>query len=300
MLLQRSLLLLALAAGCAPPQSLDRAILTDAPLAGGDARPGTAGTGGGSGGIDGTGGLGGVGGIVDASIRDRAPDRSPDRAPDRNPPDTQPPPDAPGDTAPAATVLFVVGNPAMLGASDNRIRSVLASKNLAIRTADDNAAANVTGVQLVVLSGSCDSGTLNGKYRDVRVPIVSMESADYDQMGMTPTAETDFGETAATALTIDPNGHPIAIAAGLTGNVAVVTASSTLGWGHPGPGAQKVATLQGMADRVAIFAYPTGAMMPMGMAVAPRVGFFASNDAAGRINDNGVKLLSAAIDWALR
>ena len=302
MLLQRVSLLLAFTIGCAPSQPVDRATLTDAfveprPV---DARSNTVGTGG-SAGIDGTGGVGGA--ILDASVRDRAPDRAPDRNPDRGP-EAAPPSDAPdvsdaaGEAPPPLTALLVVGNPAMLAASDTRIRTVLATKNLTVLLADDNAMPNVTGVQLVVISGSCASDTLNGKYKDIPLPILSMESADFDRMGMTPTAEADFGEAGGNQLAIALGDHPLA--AGLTGNVAVVTMSTNLAFGRPGPGAQRVATLQGMADRAAIFVYPTGAMMPMGTAVAPRIGFFASNDAAARLNDNGVRLFAAAIDFALK
>ncbi len=305
MLLQRFLTLLTLAMACAPPQSVDRATLTDASLEPrpGDARPNTAGTGGSA-------GNGGAGGNIDAPVDlprdlagpDRAPDRSPDRAPDAAPPpDTLPPPDVSDAVveAPAiGTALLVVGDPAMPSGADNRIRAALVAKNFVVKLADDNAQPDVTDVRLVVLSGSSASATLNGRYRDVPVPVISMESADFDRMGMTAAAAADFGETAGTQVSITDPMHPIA--AGLMGNVVVVTASSTLAWGRPGPGAQKVATMPNAADHATIFAYPTGAMMVMGTAIAPRVGFFASDDAGGRMNLNALKLLGAAIDWALQ
>ena len=70
-------------------------------------------------------------------------------------------------------------------------------------------------------------------------------------------------------------------------------------WGLPAATAERVAVLQGMVNRVAIFGYRRGTAMVSGQAPARRVGFFAANAAAANLTDNGVRLFAAAIDWAI-
>jgi hypothetical protein len=228
----------------------------------------------------------------------RAPDRSPppDAAVVTMPPDARPPADAAPDTALSQTALLVVGVPGDLSMGDTRLRTALATKGFTVRIVDDNAAVNVTGIRLVLLSGSCASETLGTKYRDVPVPLVSTEAAVYDTMGMTAGAAA-LGQTMGGTVTILMPAHPMA--AGLQGNVGVVGEQSNLGWGRPAAGAERVASIQGMADNIAIFGYPKGAMMVTGPATDRRVGFFATDDAAPNLGGNGLRLLGAAIDWAL-
>ena len=118
-------------------------------------------------------------------------------------------------------------------------------------------------------------------------------------MGMTGNNTFDQGiVTMATQVAITMDSHPMA--AGLTGTVAVVSVPATLGWGRPEVGAQRVATLPGFPDRVVVFGYPRGSTMVIGQAPARRVGCFVMDSAAAVLNENGGKLLSAAIDWALQ
>jgi hypothetical protein len=286
-------LLLALA--CAP-QSADRASLTGPPVnpqqGQTDARTDPASAGGPADARRADGAR-----VADARI-DRAtpPDRMPP-VPDAPPvPEARPPADAAAEAPASQIALLVVGAPGTLSGGDNRLRAAILSKGLTLRIADDNADANVTGVRLVVLSGSCASATLGTKYRDVMVPVVSTEAAVYDSMGMTG-AGTGLGSTAGGSLAILMPGHPLA--AGLQGTVGVVSTSSNLGWGRPGPGADRVASIPGIADQIAIFGYPKGAMMAAGLAADRRVGFFGTDDAAPNLAAAGVRLLGAAIDWAL-
>jgi hypothetical protein len=311
MLLRRFLPVLCLL-GCAP-QSADRATLTDAfdprPA---DARASAAEVG--EGGMGGLGGNGGVGGVVDARPEAAAPrdtlppDRMPDRLPDRTPDVTTPlPPDggmtgdagdaAAGEAGAGGAVVMVVGNPAMLSMGDTRLRTLLLDRGFQLRVADDNAVPDVAGAMLVVITGSCASATLTNKYRDVPLPVVSMEAAAFDDMGWTAGTENDFGETMSSGISIVMANHPMA--AGLSGNIGVVSMAATFGWGRPSPAAQRVATLQGMADRATIFGYTRGAMTVSGQAMARRVGFFASDSAAPFLGPNGVALFNAALDWAL-
>jgi hypothetical protein len=192
---------------------------------------------------------------------------------------------------------MVVGDPADLSMGDTRIRGLLTGRSFQVRVVDDSAMADVTGVGLVVIAGSCASATVGNKYRDVPVPVLSMELAAFDDMGWTGTTMNDFGETMSGMLTIVMPNHPMA--AGLTGTIGVVSMPANFGWGRPSPGAQTVATLQGMADRATIFGYPRGAMTVSGQAAARRVGFFASDASAPNLGPNGVALFNAAVDWAL-
>jgi hypothetical protein len=252
--------------------------------------------------------MGGTGGIgpADAPIDRTAPpdrtptaDRSPppDRTPDTSPPDTPASPDAGVDVPPSQIVLLVVGVPGDLSTGDTRLRNAITAKGLTVRIVDDNAAVNVTGIRLVVISGSSDSGTVGTKYRDVAVPLLSTEAAVYDSMDMTPATTADLGITVGGMLTILDPAHPMA--AGLTGTIGVVSAVSNLGWGRPAAGAERVASVQGQADHIAIFGYPKGAMMTTGPAPDRRVGFFSTDDAFPNLGPNGMRLLNAAIDWVL-
>jgi len=55
-------------------------------------------------------------------------------------------------------------------------------------------------------------------------------------------------------------------------------------------------------DQWSIFAYPAGAPMVKGNAPAKRIQFFfgAHEHTEGQLNENGIKLLDATIDWALQ
>jgi hypothetical protein len=152
---------------------------------------------------------------------------------------------------------------------------------------------------LVVVSNSASSAKILARFRDVRVPVLSMEAYIFDDMRMTGTmADTDFGDDTSTQIVITNAGH--ALAAGLANMVTVTTAAHSFTWGLPAPAAVRVATLPAMANKVAIFAYDAGAMMVGQAAPAKRVGLFAGESVAGALNADGEKLLDAAIDWAAR
>jgi hypothetical protein len=219
---------------------------------------------------------------------------------DADEPDASAQPDA-HDAAPDVTVVktarLVVGNALNLTVGDDRVRSVLTARNLIVTTASDGDEVDVEGMNLVVLASSCDSEILVGKYRDVAVPVLVMEPAVFDEMGMIGSV-LDSGEIDGSQVSIARPGH--LMAAGLMGDITVVSLISGLGWGRPGAGAERVAIIPGNDDRVVIFGYPVGASMSVGHAAARRVGAFVTDVAARRLNDNGVKLLGAAIDWALQ
>jgi hypothetical protein len=110
---------------------------------------------------------------------------------------------------------------------------------------------------------------------------------------------TDHDTVAAqTQITIvAPAGH--ALAAGLTGNVTVYEPAHRVVFGVPGTGAVKIATVLGSTTQIAIFAYPKDAAMVGGNAPAKRIAFFAHDNDTATIAPDGIKLLGAAIEWAL-
>jgi hypothetical protein len=234
----------------------------------------------------------------------RAADRLPDRPPDTSmlrvtdsaaAPDVVSAPDAA--TVPAA--LLVVGDALAPTAGDARLLLLLASSGLRVQLASDTDPADITGVGLVVLAASCTAANLAARYRDLPVPIVSMEPAVFDDLGMTgAVAGVDWEETPGTQVSVVLPSHPMA--AGLAGTVAVVSAPATLTWGRPAATAQLVATFEGLAGQAAIFGYPAQAAMVAGRAPARRVGFFAADEAASRLTEPGALLFAAAVRWALR
>ena len=130
------------------------------------------------------------------------------------------------------------------------------------------------------------------------MPVISLEYSLFDNLAMTGgTENTDYGGNGGTQVEIVDATHPLA--ASLTGVVSVVTETANMAWGNPAATAVRIATFVGNPNRVAIFAFTKGAEMLAVLAPAKRVGFFAVETAAARLSDDGIKLLAAAIDWAL-
>jgi hypothetical protein len=81
---------------------------------------------------------------------------------------------------------------------------------------DDGAAAAVTGAALVVIAASSDSNSVATKYRDVPVPVMVIEPAAFDNMGMTSGGD-NYGQDNGTQITISMAGP--SHGRRLTGNV---------------------------------------------------------------------------------
>jgi hypothetical protein len=258
-----------------------------------------------------SGGVVGGGGQTDGAVDRPPPDAPPRQMPGRSPPDTAPP-TSPPDRMPAVAdaapeppapkvVQLVVGDPAALVAGDLTIRTILASTlvGYGIRLRDDNGPVDLVNTSLIVISGSVESLILGNRYRDVPVPVLSLEYSQFDDLGMTgPTQDTDFGLVGGDSIDFIDSVHPLA--AGLTGTVAVTTQVSDIGWGNPGRNAVRIATVPGRPNQVAIFGYPTNAQMVAGVAApAKRIGFFAIETSASLLSNDGVRLVTAAINWAV-
>jgi CSLREA domain-containing protein len=197
--------------------------------------------------------------------------------------------------------LMVVGSTA-LNAGDLvlkfRLEAVL-GYGIEIKAGAEVATADALNKDVVVISESVASADVNTKFRDVRVGVVSLEPAIFDDMQMTGSNfKEDFGvsENQQTVQVLLPN-HPLA--AGMSGGVLRVTNSgANLVWGNPVPGALRVASLPGQPKRAAIFAYPAGVPMAGIPAPAKRVGFFAHLDTPAALTIEGLQLLDAAVRWA--
>jgi RHS repeat-associated protein len=205
-------------------------------------------------------------------------------------------------TPSSITALFVVGD-SNLNAADIAIRDRIGSLGYQVQVVDDDVAttADATGKQVVVVSESTASAKIADKYKSVTVPVVALEVAIWDDLGMTGGGwQQDFGDAPGVAtLTVGSNVHPMA--AQLSGDVLVATAvTSKMVWGRPGTSAQIAATIPGDTTKAALFGYAAGAAMKSGTAPARRVGVFAGDPTAQSFTTSGGRLFDAAIVWATR
>ena len=223
---------------------------------------------------------------------------------------TPPPPDAPADKAPDSgpeggagkTVLLVMGyttpKDAALRPSDAKIKMRLEGRGFTVKMGDDDDpdASKAMGTDLVIITDTVGT-QVGAKYTMVNVPLISADPGLFDDLKMTGNATGDHGTANVTQIVITDMAHPLA--AGIMGSVTVAGGAQPANWGNPSAAAQKVATIPNQTNQIAIFGYPSGAMMNGLTAPAKRVGFFAAETMANTMNDNGWKLFDAAVDWAL-
>jgi len=197
------------------------------------------------------------------------------------------------------TILFVTGA-TTLGADDNAVRTRLLNRDYIVLVKEQNivTAADAAGKNLVLISGSVNSGAVNTKFRNSTVPVMLCDPYLFDDMGMTNGTENgDYGVTSNTALTITQPDHPVA--AGLSGAVQVTTTPLEMNFAVPNSSAQIIAAWQGDAGKAAIFIYEQAATMVGLTAPARRAGFFINSGVTGQMTANGWKLFDAVVDWAM-
>ena len=219
---------------------------------------------------------------------------------------TNPPTPTPTPTptpVPTKTALLVVGVTPLvtpLGANDAAVQTRLQGLGYTVTVKDQTAAAttDATGKTLVVISSSVASGSVNTKFRNVTVPVMTWEHSLYDDMKMTGSSfNTHYGQiTAQSQIAITNAAHPLA--GGLSGTVSVVSSAQTLAWGAPNANAAKVATVNGDASKTVIFGYESGASMVGLNAPARRVGFFFFDNVPANATTQGWTLFDAAVNWA--
>jgi hypothetical protein len=170
-------------------------------------------------------------------------------------------------------VLAVVGNPAALTGSDQKVATFLGS-SFAITYVDDNtaSAADVTSdYSFVILDPSVVPGKLSTRLRDITTPVMLTHSQLLEQMGMVPTGA--WGTVSGTTVNIVKAMHPLSTAR--SGTQTINTVAQTIAWGAPEPAAQVIT--QAAANQAFEFAYAPGATMTSGAAPGCRVFFGAAN-----------------------
>ncbi len=196
--------------------------------------------------------------------------------------------------------LLVVGSN-NLNAGDNAAKTRLQNLGFTVTVKVANnglVTADADGKTVVVISSTVTANNVLNKFRYVAVPVVVWEFDVFDDMGMTGTAAGDFGTTTQTqtALQMINSTHPLA--AGLSGQPAFVTTGTSFSWGNPNANAAKIATIVGDANKIAIFGYDNGVMMPGLNAPSRRIGLFMTDLTANNFNTDGGSLFDAAIKWA--
>lgn len=200
---------------------------------------------------------------------------------------------------PQAQSALLVVDSTPLGAVDATLQTRLEGLGftVAVRTAAALAAGDATGKTVVVVTPLSSPLSVGATLREVTVPVLAAEPLLFDALGMTGAQiGTDYGSTAGTQISITDGEH--VMAAGLSGSVTVVSASSALGWGIPSGEAAFVASPAGDGSRAVIFGYETLADMVGIAAPARRVGFFLTDAAANNLTADGWELFDAATEWA--
>jgi thermitase len=200
--------------------------------------------------------------------------------------------------------LFVVSATNLSSGDDSAAKTRLDNLGYTVTMVTDLAAkaGDATGKDIVVISESTDSATVNTKFRDVTVPVVAWDDGVFDDMRMTgPVYDTDHGDTLPsyqTQINLTNPNHPMA--AGLSGTVSAYSSGYDFTWGKPTSAAIKIASLSYDASKVVLFGYDKGAVMVGGViAPARRVGLFVSDYGSARLTAQGGKLFDAAITWAV-
>jgi hypothetical protein len=197
--------------------------------------------------------------------------------------------------------LFVVANANSLNASDALVRDRLQAKGyyLQIVSATEDDVSMAAGKDIVIISSTITSGDVAGTYKNVAVPVIEWEQAIQDDMAMTTVGgSADRGTTAGqTQIDIVNPNHPMA--AGLpAGPVTIVNTAMELPWGQPDTNAQVVARIVGTTDHASIYGYDKGAILTDATAAPERrVLFCMTDNVAAAMNEIGLKLFDAAINW---
>ena len=130
------------------------------------------------------------------------------------------------------------------------------------------------------------------------IPILCSRPTLYQDLGMAAPgrANGEFSKQKR-MVTIKDRTHPMA--AGLRGEVEVLDATLTIGWGVPAASATRVALMRDNPDHAAIFAFERDAplLAPASRAAARRTGFFLHPTAARFMNQDAWQLFDAAVKW---
>jgi hypothetical protein len=151
-------------------------------------------------------------------------------------------------------------------------------------------AQSVTGSDLVVISSSAESGPLQAKLKDIPIPVLCVEDAEFTKMGMASAGDHTAGITQVVIV-----GGPLVGTA--SGTLTISTKAGELGWATPAASAIKGATLPGDGNKLVVFGYEKGAQMTSLVAPARRAGFAIREQLAANLNADGIKLFDSILEW---
>jgi hypothetical protein len=156
-------------------------------------------------------------------------------------------------------------------------------------------AESVVGSQLVIISSSAESGPLQAKLKDIAIPVLCVEDAEFTKMGMAKAGDHTAG---VSQVVIDAAGSALVGAA--TGTLTISSKPGELGWATPAAAALKGATLPGDPSRVVVFGYEKGAQMTTLVAPERRAGFAIRETLAANLNADGLKLFDSILEWVIQ
>lgn len=154
-------------------------------------------------------------------------------------------------------------------------------------------AQSVTGSDLVVISSSAESGPLQAKLKDIPIPVLCVEDAEFTKMGMASAGDHATGVSQVVIV-----GGPLVGTA--SGTLTISSKPGDLGWATPAASALKGATLPGEATRFVVFGYEKGAQMTSMVAPARRAGFAIREQLAANLNADGIELFDSILKWVIQ
>ncbi|MEM7276285.1 MAG: PKD domain-containing protein, partial [Actinomycetota bacterium] len=189
-------------------------------------------------------------------------------------------------------------------ADDQKVATTLENAGFTVTIIDDDVVQSsgdsvATGHDAVIISTSVAASKILDTFATTPVAVVTWEFLLFDDMALTAGGSTNRGEQGGlrSVDVVDP-GHPI-IDGAFTGITDVLTRSTKLTWGIPGPGADVVARQPGSTERSTLFVYEVGAPLVDGsIAVGRRAGIFLTLAADGVMNTAGETLLIETMNWA--
>ena len=203
-------------------------------------------------------------------------------------------------------LLYVVGGGATL-ASDTTLINRLTGRGYEVTIRTDAAvrAADAQGKAAVLLSASTTAGIVMATFPELptlATPVIAMDDNLEPFLNFTGAAAMERNTAANQTQVTIVAGADATLTAGLSGNVTVYNTPFAVGWGAPGAGALRVATIVGVPGRVALYAYPTGSAMVNNQNAPARRAFYLvqQSTAANLITEAALALFDAQVDWATR
>lgn len=195
-------------------------------------------------------------------------------------------------------VLLVGGNPASSPTASDKLLKDRLEKSFGhiVTLADDNgfSVAQANQKTMVIVSESVTSANINTLLKGVPIPVMVLEPALFDDMGMAGVATIEYGTTAGQTMVKFPVGTKVP---GVKGQVTVTNSMATFGWfklSHHGPFAGQII---GAPTQTAMDQYSWSDKMADGKTFFPalRQAFFATEATVPLLNSTGWLLFDALV-----